>query len=408
MLRVLVLSTLFPDASRPNFGIFVERQTQALAGHGDVDVRVVAPRGIPPWPLSRLPRYAPLAALPAKERWNGLQLYRPVFMNLPGTGGRWHAAEMVRGVTPTLDRIRDEFPFDVIAAEFFFPDGVAAVALGKRYRVPVSIKARGSDIHRWTRKPTIRRQIVAAGCAANGMIAVSEALRDDMAGLGMPRERIRCIVTGVDLSRFAPADRSAAKSALGIQGPLVLSAGALIPLKGHEIVIDAVATLPGTPLWIAGEGPHRPQLERRIARLGVGDRVRLLGSVPHDTVADLLAAADVMALASEREGLANAWTEALASGTPIVVPDVGGARQIVRTPTAGRIVARTAADFAEAIQSLIAAPPHAEAVRATVEPFSWEANSQNLRDFLQALVDGHQRATADGTLAPLPRSISGG
>ncbi|UYY59960.1 glycosyltransferase [Sphingomonas sp. S2-65] len=387
MLRVLVLSTLFPDASRPNFGIFVERQTHALAARDDVEVRVVSPRGIPPWPLSRLGRYAPLSVLPTREQWNGLQVHRPTFLNLPGTSGRFHAAALARAVTPVLDRLRDEFPFDVIAAEFFFPDGVAAVALGKRYGVPVSIKARGSDIHRWSKMRATRGQIVRAGQAADGLLAVSEGLRDDMAALGMPRERITCLVTGVDLSRFSPVDRPAAKAKLGISGPLVLSIGALIPLKGHEIVIDALVSLPGVSLWIAGEGPHRPYLARKIARLGLGNRVRLLGAVPHNVVADLLAAADVMALASEREGLANAWVEALASGTPVIIPDVGGARQVVRTHQAGRIVPRDAAHFAVAIQDLIATPPSAAATRATVEPFTWEANSSTLSDFLQHLVN---------------------
>jgi teichuronic acid biosynthesis glycosyltransferase TuaC len=154
-------------------------------------------------------------------------------------------------------------------------------------------------------------------------------MRDDMIALGLPGERIECIVTGVDFRRFAPADRAEAKAALGVTGPLVLSVGALIPLKGHEIVIDAVATLPGVQLWIAGEGPQRPAGRAdRPAR--AGDRVRLLGAVPHAELPAMLTAADAMALASEREGLANAWLEALASGTPVVIPDVGGARQVAR------------------------------------------------------------------------------
>jgi len=124
----------------------------------------------------------------------------------------------------------------------------------------------------------------------------------------------------------------------------VVSLGALIPIKGHDILIDAVARLPGVNLWIAGQGPEQARLEAQIVQSGLGDRVRLLGAVPHDQVAPLVAAADVMALASEREGLANAWLEALASGTPLVIPDVGGARQVLRGSTAGgRIAARTAA-----------------------------------------------------------------
>lgn len=394
MLRVLVLSTLFPDATRPNFGIFVERQTLALAERPGVDLRVVAPLGLPPAPLDRLPRYRPLAALPKREVHKGLAVYRPRFANYPGTGGRFHARALAAAITPLLRDIRRDFAFDVIDAEFFFPDGVAAVELGRRFGVPVSIKARGSDIHNWGRQPVTGAQIRAAAHAADGLLSVSEAMRDDMTALGLPGARTECIVTGVDFSRFAPGDRAMAKAALGMRGPLILSVGALIPLKGHQIVIDAVATLPGVQLWIAGEGPYHGALAAQIARLGLGARVRLLGSVPHADLPALLAAADAMALASEREGLANAWLEALASGTPIVIPDVGGARQVVRDDNGGRIVARTSEAFAAALGALIAAPRDPAAVRATVEPFTWAANSERLHAFLQRLVDTHRRAAA--------------
>jgi teichuronic acid biosynthesis glycosyltransferase TuaC len=392
MLRVLILSTLFPDASRPNFGIFVERQTLSMAERDDVEVRVVAPRGLPPFPLSRLARYAPLAALPAREEWKGLTVHRPRFLNLPGTGGRFHARAIAAAVAPLLEDIRKDFSFDVISAEFFFPDGPAAVLLGKRFGVPASIKARGSDIHDWGRRKAVGPQIVAAGRGADGVLAVSEAMRGDMIAMGIPGDKIETITTGVDLARFAPRDRAAAKAELGISGPLVLSLGALIPLKGHDIVIDAVRTLPGVTLWIAGEGGDRKRLEAQIARLGLGDRVKLLGSIPPDRVAAALAAADAMALASEREGLANAWLEAIASGTPVVIPDVGGARQVVTAPAAGRIVARTPAAFAEALAGLIAHPPAPADTRAIAAPFTWAANSARYRGFLQKLVDRRRTA----------------
>ncbi|NYT42862.1 glycosyltransferase [Sphingomonas sp. R-74633] len=390
MLRVLILSTLFPDASRPNFGIFVERQTLSLAERDDVEVRVVAPRGLPPFPLSLHPRYAPLTALPSREEWKGLTVHRPRFLNLPGTGGRFHAQAIAAAAAPLLKEIRKDFPFDVISAEFFFPDGPAAVLLGKRLGVPISIKARGSDVHDWGRREPTASQVIAAGQTADGVLAVSEALRDDMIAMGMPGEKIETITTGVDLTRFAPRDRAAAKAEFGITGPLVLSVGALIPLKGHDIIIDAVSTLPGVTLWIAGEGADRKRLEAQIERLGLGDRVKLLGSVPPDRVAAALAAADAMALASEREGLANAWLESIASGTPVVIPDVGGARQVVTAPAAGRIVARTPAAFAEALAGLIANPPVPADTRAIAAPFTWAANSARYRGFLQRLVDRRQ------------------
>ena len=390
MLRVLTLSTLFPDATRPNFGIFVERQTLRLDRLGDVEVRVVAPVGVPPWPLSRLARFARAARLPLHERRDGIEVYRPRFLALPGTKGRFHARALEHAVVPLIDRMHRSWRFDVIDASFFFPDGPAAVALGRRYGVPVSIKARGADIHHWGRQRATARQVLAAARGADGLLAVSDAMAADMVALGMPAPLVHH--TGVDLAAFAPRNIAAAKAALGVSGPLVVALGALIPRKGHEVVVRAVAALPGVTLLIAGEGGERGALERLIARLGVADRVRLLGSVAHGELPALLAAADVSALASSSEGLANAWIESLACGTPLVVTDAGGAAEVVTDADAGRIVARTPDAFAAAIAALLADPPERQAVRRHAARFTWTANATALHTHLSELV----RARAGG------------
>ncbi|WP_174298336.1 glycosyltransferase, partial [Sphingomonas bacterium] len=115
-------------------------------------------------------------------------------------------------------------------------------------------------------------------------------------------------------------------------------------------------------------------------------RVRLVGAVPHGELPRLLAAADAMALASSSEGLANAWVEALACGTPVVVTDAGGARELVTGPAAGRVAGRTSAAFAEAIAALLAHPPDPADVRAMAARFTWTANAVALRDHLAGLV----------------------
>ena len=379
MLRVLTLSTLFPDAARPNFGVFVERQTLGLAAHPDVELKVVDRAGLPPFPLDRHPHYAGLRGLPERETWKGLTSAVRASPPCPRRKGvsMWRA--FIRCLTPVLDALRADFPFDVIDAEFFFPDGPAAIALGKRYGVPVSIKARGADIHHWGRAPATAAQVRKAGRAADGLLAVAGALRADMVALGMPAERIRVHHTGVDLGAFRPGDRSSPDA------PLVASVGALIPRKGHDLTIRAVASLPGVRLKVAGEGPERAGLERLIAELGVGDRVEMLGSIPHADLPPLLAAADVLALPSSSEGLANAWVEALASGTPVVTCDVGGAREAIDRPAAGRIVAREPGAIAAAIADLLANPPDRSAVRAAAERFTWEANTAALVEHLTAL-----------------------
>jgi teichuronic acid biosynthesis glycosyltransferase TuaC len=386
MLRVLTLSTLFPDVVRPTFGGFVARQTIGLAARPDVDLRVVAPIGLPPWPLSRHPRYAALARLPLDEVWQGVKVYRPRFPIVPAIGGRFSPALMARVLLPLLRRIRLDFPFDVIDAEFFYPDGPASVRLGQAIGVPVSIKARGGDIHVWGASRGCARQIVAAGQAAAGMLAVSGPLRDDMIELGLPGDRIHVHHTGVDHGLFAPCDRALAKRALGVSGPLLICVGYLIERKGQRLAIEAMPALPDATLLIVGQGPAKADLVAKIAALGLEHRVRMLGALPHAALPPLLTAADIMVLPSSSEGLANVWVEALACGTPVVTGDVGGAREVIDRPAAGRLIPLDPAAIASAVRELLAAPPATEATRAAAARFTWEANATALYAHLRQLV----------------------
>lgn len=383
-LRVLTLSTLFPDARRPTFGVFVEQQTLALATHPDVEVQVVAPVGLPPGPLARHPHYRDALSLPGIETWKGLTVHRPRFPIIPVIGGRFSPMLMARALTPLLRQIWSRFPFEVVDAEFFWPDAPTAMRISAALGVPYSAKARGSDIHWWTMQPGCRAQIVEAGRTAAATIAVSAALKADMVALGMEADRILVHYTGVDLARFDMVDRAAAKAALGVDGPLLLTVGYLIERKGQRIAIDAVAKIPGATLLIVGQGPAQAELEAQIAALSLGDRVRLLGSLPHEKLPPLFAAADVMVLPTASEGLANVWVEALASGTPVVTTDVGGAREVIDRPAAGRLVPRDPDVVADAVRELLADPPAQADIRAVVERFTWGAN----RDALHAHLKG--------------------
>lgn len=386
MLRVLTLATLFPNHLKPTLGVFVERQTQALAARTDVDLRVVAPVGLPAWPLALHPHYAPLRTLPHREVWQGLDVYRPRYRVWPKLGVAGTARRMAEALLPVLREIRADFPFDIVDAEFFWPDGPAAALLAEAFGVPFSVKARGSDIHLWGHRPGVAEQVVAAGRAADGLIAVSAALKADMVALGMPEAKIRVHYTGIDLAAFKPGDRAAGKAALGVQGPLLAGVGALLPRKGHDLAIAALSELPDATLLIAGEGPDRARLEQLARTLGVAGRVRLLGSQPHSALPALFAAADVMVLPTVSEGLANVWVEALACGTPVVTSDVGGAGELIDRPAYGRLVPRDPAAIAAAVRALLDQPVPQDVVRAGVLPFSWERNGAELAAHLNGLV----------------------
>lgn len=379
-LRVLSLSTLYPNDVTPNFGVFVERQMQAVMKRGDVDLTMVNPLGIPPFPLSRHPRYRALTGLPGKELRGGVPVLRPRFRLIPGIGARFNAAAEAKAVLPLARQLHAEHPFDLIDAQFFYPDGPAAVRIGRALGLPVSIKARGADIHHWGKDPATARQVLEAGQAADGLLAVAQGLADDMAVLGMDQDRITIHRTGLNADLFRPYDRKMCRDQLGLPRdvPVLATVGALIPRKGQSFAIEALAQLPGAILVLAGKGEDENALKSQAERLGVADRVRFLGAVPHGELPVLLNAADVFVLPSSSEGLANAWVEALACGTPVVTTPIPGAQELITDPAWGRLVPRDGMAIAAAVSELLAARPDPETVRAAVAEYSWEANAAAL------------------------------
>jgi teichuronic acid biosynthesis glycosyltransferase TuaC len=383
-LRILTLSTLFPAASRPNFGVFVERQTAALTSVRDFAVTVINPIGVAPWPLEIFGDRTSAADL-HNEQWGELDVYRPRFSAIPKIGGRFNPRMIASSVLPLAKRLHAEIGFDLIDAEFFYPDGPAAMRLSDALGIPFTVKARGADIHYWGKQPGCVEQILRAADKAAGLLAVSGALKADMVALGMDAGKIIVHYTGLDQSRFVPRDRAAEKAKLGVSGPLILSVGALIPRKNQHLLIAAMPALPGAMLMLAGQGESENDYRALAQRLGVADRVSFLGNVAHGDLPALFAAADVMALVSESEGLANAWVEALACGTPIVASDVGGIRELLKDTSGGRIVERKPEAIAAAIKELLANPPSRESVAANVSAFSWDENARQLAAFFRSV-----------------------
>ncbi|GGZ14566.1 glycosyltransferase [Novosphingobium colocasiae] len=388
-MRVLSLSTLFPNPVKPSFGVFVGNQMRAVTARGEVDLTMVSPLGIPPWPLSRREPYARLKDLPPASDAVGLLVHYPQFTVIPRVGGDSNPGRIADAVLPLVRGLHAEQPFDLVDAQFFFPDGPAAAIVARELGLPLTIKSRGADIHYWGKRPAALRQMLQAADQAAGLLAVSEALKADMIALGMPPDRISVHYTGLDREAFRPVERGAARALVSAlpdlnidpDGPLLVTPGALIPRKGQALVIEALHRLPEAQLALAGAGEDRARLEALAARLGVADRVHFLGIVNHELLPHLLCAADVLVLPSASEGLANVWVEGLACGTPIVIPDIGGAREVVKDATAGRLVERNAAAIAEGVAELLADPPTQEQVAANAARFSWGVNAENIVRF---------------------------
>jgi glycosyltransferase involved in cell wall biosynthesis len=377
-MKLLTFSTLFPNTVKPSHGIFVETRLRYLLGSGKVESKVVAPVPWFPSQSTRFGDYAAFAKVPASETRYGIDVRHPRYLVIPKVGMTAAPWLLAQSAKKEIGRIIDEgYDFDAIDAHYFYPDGVAAVMLGKYFNKPVVITARGTDINLIPQYALPRKQLMWAADNAAGMITVCNALRDEMIGLGMPGERIVPLRNGVDLQRFQPMDRQAARAKLGIDGFTIISVGLLDTRKAHDLTIGALPLMPDVKLLIAGTGPERKNLEAQAERLGVSDRVKLLGAVAQTDLKDYYNAADAMVLASSREGWANVLLESMACGTPVVASNVWGTPEVVAAPEAGVLMKeRTPEGIADAMAQLRANYPDHAATRRYAENFSWDATTE--------------------------------
>jgi teichuronic acid biosynthesis glycosyltransferase TuaC len=390
-MKILVLSTLYPNDVQPRHGIFIEHRVAHVAGAGD-EIRVVAPV---PWFPSASPRfghYADFARVPRTDERRGLRITHPRYPLIPKLP-QLTPAMMARAVGRHIAQVRRDFDFDVIDAYYLYPDAVAAGIIARQFDRPVVMTALGSDVTLIAQRRFERAAILRATGRAATVTAVCGALRDELVALGAAPDKVCVVEHGVDLDLFRPPeDRIGLRESMGIRAPTVLIVGHLIDLKGQDLAIRAVATLPGVRLMIAGHGPNEAMLRALAVELGVADRVDFLGHVDQARLRDLYGAVDIVANCSEREGISNVLLEGLACGTPLVATPVWGSPEVVKAPEAGRLTRdRSVEGIADAVAAVLADPPDRAATRAYAERYDWNETGRQHRAVLAAAVAGHRR-----------------
>jgi glycosyltransferase involved in cell wall biosynthesis len=186
------------------------------------------------------------------------------------------------------------------------------------------------------------------GHRTNAVVALSDRQRRELADFRIaPEDRIHVVPLGLPLERFVPARsaeaRHAARTALGIAPDVVMvvAIGRLVPIKRLDRLVDAVAlaapVVPNLRVYLVGDGSERASLERRVSDAGLADRMVFVGW--SSDAPTWYAAADVVALTSDREGTPLALIEAAAAGRPVVATDVGGVSDVVVDGTTGFVVA---------------------------------------------------------------------
>ena len=405
---LVVFSTLFPSAARPGAGLFIRERMFRVAQHRPL--AVVSPQ---PWfpgqALIRLwrPGYRPQA--PALEIQQGIRVYHPRFLAVPGLLRGVDCWAMALSSLFLMRRLRREGA-RLIDAHFAFPDGEAAVRLGRWLGMPVTVTLRGTEVPH-SRNPALRPRLARTLRGASRVFSVSASLRRLALELGTPSEKTEVVGNGVDIAVFQPVDRAAARArfVLPADAKVLVSVGGLVERKGMHRVIDCLPALldrhPDLHYLVVGgaspEGDLRPELEAQVARLDLGGRVHFLGEMPPEQLKWPLSAADVFVLSTRNEGWANVFLEAMACGLPVVTTDVGGNAEVVCRPELGAVVPfGDAVALQQALADALARDWDRTAILEYARENQWERRvAQLLRAFEPLLDESAATAPAAPTAA---------
>ncbi len=227
------------------------------------------------------------------------------------------------------------------------------VRVGRRPRLVCTVHGLADDDY-----PQAARLL---GRCADVVVAVSSDVRDRLVGAGLDGGRVQVVENAT--AGVAPPERAVARRELGLDPdrPVVLCVARLAAPKRHDLLVDAWSLLPGdAQLLVAGDGPERAGVARRVTDAGLADRVTLLGD--RRDVDRLLGASDVLVLASDREGLPVSVLEAMSAGVPVVASAVGGLRTL-DAATVELVAPGSASELARGVARVLDDPVRREAMR---------------------------------------------
>lgn len=288
--------------------------------------------------------------------------------------------------------------FECIDSHYVYPDGFAAILLGRVLGIPVFLSARGTDINVFPTYRLIRPMIRWSLKKAAGIVAVSAALREQIVRLGISSELVKVIVNGVDPNRFFVSDRAAARAQLGIRqdGEVIVSVGSLVPAKSHDLLIRAVAQLRSkagrrTSLYIVGEGPLRNRLKALIDELDLSEQAHLIGGQSNETLQQWFNAADLSVLVSAREGMPNVVLESLACGTPVLATRVGGVPEVLVSEQLGILVEPSVEAIAAGIERALNSKWHREVISRHARTRTWDSVAEEVEKYFSTACNAPPR-----------------
>src|SRR5437867_4100451 len=341
-MNVLILSHMFPTVVHPTKGMFVVDQAQSLQKLG-VNVRVISPQPWSPALLNFLPRVRKYSQIPARAVVQGIEAEYLRALQLPrgrlfSCHGLIYYLRCRRFVRELLKSTR----VDLLHAHTAVPDGFAAVLLGREFGLPVVCTLHGSDINLY---PWRSR---AAYAVTQWVLRHIDHLMAVSYDLKQKAERMKgsgdmCVVpnaTNPETFKSMPKLEARASLRLDPERKVILFVGNLVPVKGVEFLLEAIARLNRSDvvLYIIGDGPLELALKTRAEHLGIGTSCIFAGRQPHEQIPIWLCAADCLVLPSLSEGLPTIVAEAMICRTPVIATTVGGTPEVVADGCTGCLV----------------------------------------------------------------------
>lgn len=339
-MKILVITSVFPNHKQPNLGIFVrERMSKAAT---QCEIKIIAP--VPWFPFARYLKKDYRPGVDYKEIQDSIEVYHPKFFSIPYFCKFLDGIFFFLSCIITARNLKKNFKFNIIDSHFAYPDGFGAMLIGKLFRTPITITLRGT-IKKLLKYPLVKFQIIYALKNAAKIFTVCNDLKGIALSLGISDEKVEVIPNGIDIGKFKPMDKIAARKELGIAADkkILISVGGLVKRKGFHEVIALLPEIkkkhPDIMYLIVGgatvEGNYGPELRKTVRRLHLENDVLFAGHQPHDKIYKWLSASDVFCLATGNEGWANVFLEAMACGLPVVASDVGGNREVVSSEDYG-------------------------------------------------------------------------
>lgn len=406
-MNILSLSSVFPNPNETGLGLFVRARLAALSRLASV--RVIAPIPILDYSNPRGHLYRK-RTVPMICQDGAMEVLHPRWVYPPG-GTPVNIVCLAIRLYPVVRRLHKLRALDLIDAHFAYPEGIAAALLARIFRVPLAVTLRGSELA-FAAYPMRRIAMRWAFRRASKVVAVSKELSRWAIAEGAPPERVVVIPNGVDQDTFYPRDRDLARRKYGIPDgcKLIVSAGELIEAKGHQHVAQALAEIvkvgaDAMVLIVGGVARGGPKYEVTlrgiVKRLNLGDRVRFLGWVGREEIAELLSAADVFCLASYTEGWPNVVHEAMACGTPVVATRVGAVPEMLPSAEYGLIVpVKDQPALAAALRAAIGKDWDRARIAERGRERTWDRVSQQVLSAFREMV-GDKDLPIEGENAPL-------